>query len=201
VGVGLVIQSDRRRGFGRAAFLFVLSAALVASGCGRPGHGAATDSEKAADVAILNDSLAAELTAVAALDRALPLLRGEMLAAVREFRGQDQAHVDALTKAIRGLGGEAEAEAAEPETLAPRSSAETLVLAYEGESAALAQDLAAPSRLQTSAPRAVTAAIGANHAQHLVVLRQGFGAPLRDAVPEPYESGELPPRTGAEASK
>jgi ferritin-like protein len=206
MGAGRIVQGEIRRGFGRAAaFLVVLVVVLVASGCGRHGHGAATDSEKAADVGILNDSLAGELTAISALDRALPLLSGEMLAVVREFRGQDQAHVDALTKAIRGLGGEVEAEAVEPETPGPRTRAEALSLAYEGESAALAQNLSAPSRLQTPAPRAVTAAIAANHAQHLTVLRQGLGIPLRDAVPQPYESGEPPPpaapAAGAETSK
>lgn len=205
MGAGRIVQSEMRRGFGRAAVLLALVSALVAGGCGRHGHGAATDSEKAADVAILNDALADELTAVAALDRALPLLGGGTLAAVREFRGQDQAHVDALTKAIRGLGGETEAEATEPEAPGPRSWAEALSLAYEAENAALAQDLDAPSRLQASAPRAVTAAIAANHAQHLAILRQALGVPPSAAVPEPYESGDLPPpvtaASGTKASR
>jgi predicted small lipoprotein YifL len=197
MGARQIVLSRARRGFGRAAVFLILAATLAVCGCGRKGHGAQTDSEKAADVAILNDSLAGELTAVAAFERALPLLRGGMLVVAREFRGQDQAHVDALTKAIRGLGGEAEAEAAELEAPGPRDEAEALVLAYEAENTALAEDLAAPPRLQTSAPRAVTAAIGANHAQHLVVLRQGLGVPLRDVVPQPYESGDLPPPTTA----
>lgn len=193
MGAKQIVFSRARRGFGRAAVFLVLVATLAVCGCGRKGHGAQTDSEKAADVVILNDSLAGELTAVAAFERALPLLRGGMGVVAREFRGQDQAHVDALTKAIRGLGGETEAEAAELEAPGPRNEAEALVLAYEAENAALAQDLAAPPRLQTSAPRSVTAAIGANHAQHLVVLRQGLGASLSAAAPQPYESGDLPP--------
>lgn len=207
MGAGQIIQSETRRGFGRVAAVLAVAlvATLVACGCGGGGDDATTDSEKAADVAILNEALAEELTAVAAFARVLPLLHGEMLSVAREFRGQDQAHVDGLTKTIRGLGGETEAEAAEPEGSGPKNRAEALTLAYEAENAALAEDLGAPSRLHTEAPRAVTASIAANHAQHLVVLRQGLGVPLAGAVPEPYESGELPPPTaavaGAEASK
>jgi hypothetical protein len=190
------VVSRQRRGLGRVVVFVgvVLAIAIAAAGCGRKGHGAATDSEKASDVAILNDSLAWELTAVAAYDRALPLLSGRSFAIAREFRGQDQAHVDGLTKAIRGLGGETEAEAIAPEQPQPppdRRGALTQI--YEAENAALAQDLDAPPRLQTSAPRAVTAAVAAGHAQHLAILRQLLGASLAAAVPQPYESGEEPP--------
>src|SRR5690242_2869808 len=91
--------SSRRRGLGRVVVLLGLLV-LVLAGCGKSGHGAATDSEKAGDVEILNAVLGQELTTVDAYGRALPLLHGQALAATSEFRGQDQAHVDALTKAI-----------------------------------------------------------------------------------------------------
>ncbi len=190
------IVSGQRRGLGRVVVVSAALLALFASGCGRHGQGAKTDTEKAADVEILNDALAAELTAVATWDRALPRLRGRALVVGHELRGHDQAHLDALTKAIRGLGGETEAEAEELEPAPPAGRADALRLAYEAENAALAQDLAAPSRLQTAAPRAVTAAVGASHAQHLVLLRQLLGAPLAGAVPQPYESGDEPPPGG-----
>jgi len=197
MGAWHFIVSGRRRGPGRVVVVFASALALLAGGCGKHGQGAKTDSEKAADVAILNDALAAELTTVAAWDRALPHLRGRALAVGRELRGQDQAHLDAITKAVRGLGGEIEAEAEELEPARPAGPGDALRLAYEAENAALAQDLAAPSRLQTGAPRAVTAAIGASHAQHLVLLRQLLGVPPAGAAPQPYESGdEPPPRSG-----
>jgi hypothetical protein len=123
----------------------------------------------------------------------LALLRGRQLALARELRGQDQAHVDALTKAIRGLGGETEAEASEPEGPLPRDGNDALLLAYEGENAALAAALDAAPRLRSSPPRALAAALAASHAQHLVVLRQSLGADLAAAVPEPFETGDLPP--------
>lgn len=185
--------SRQRRGFGRAAVFLVAVLAILASGCGRPGHGAETDSEKAADVEILNAILAQELTTVAAYGQALPHLRGRTLAIAGRFREQDQVHVDALTKGIRGLGGEIDAEAAELEPPGPHGQAEALVLAYEEENAALSEAQSGVVHLQSTAPRALAAALAASHAQHLAILRQGLGTGLAGAVPEAFESGEEPP--------
>jgi rubrerythrin len=169
--------SRRRRGFGRAAaILSVLT--LAVAGCGRSGHGAATDSDKAADVEVLDTVLAQELTSVDAYARVLPLLRGPALAVARQFRGQEQAHVDAVTKAIRGVGGETEAEASEFEAPGPKSPEEALRFAYEEENAALGQALEAAPHLNTSAPRMLAAALAASHAQHIAVLRQLLGEDL-----------------------
>lgn len=194
--------SRQRRGFGRAVvFLVAVLAvlAMAANGCGRPGHGAETDSEKAADVEVLNAILAQELTTVAAYEEALRRLRSPMLAIARGFRGQDQVHVDALTKAIRGLGGETDAEASELEPPGPRDQAEALVLAYEEENAALSEAQSGVAHLQFTAPRTLAAALAASHAQHLAILRQGLGAGLAASVPNAFESGdEPPPATAAE---
>src|SRR4051794_36415174 len=111
--------SSQRRGLGRAA-AFAVVLAIGASGCGSSGPEAVTDSEKAADVEVLNSILSQELTTVDAYARALPLLRGSALAIAGQLRGQDQAHVDAATKAIRGLGGETDAEADELEPPGPK---------------------------------------------------------------------------------
>jgi rubrerythrin len=186
--------SERRHGVSRAVSVFVLALVLFA-GCGHSGHGAATDSEKAGDVEILNAALARELTAVEVYTKGMARLHGPLLALGRQLRGQDQAHVDALTKAIRGLGGEIDAEAEELESRRPSDEAEALTLAYEEENAALAGSLEATPRLQTSAPRALAAALATSHAQHLVVLRQALGADPLAAVPEPFEPGDLPPPT------
>jgi hypothetical protein len=187
-----MVVSGRRRGFDRAVAILLALLAVGIGGCGGGGGGGATDPEKAADVAVLNDLLARELTAIEAYRGALPLLRGRALAVARELRGQDQAHVDALTKVIRGLGGEVEAEAAELQP-PPKGRAAALTLAYEVENAALGDDLGAPARLRTPAPRSVTPAVAASHAQHLTILRQLLGAGLAAAVPEPFESGSQPP--------
>lgn len=184
--------SSRRRGLGRAAVLLG-AVALALAGCGKSGHGAATDSEKAADVEVLNAMLGQELTTVDAYRQVVPLLGGQALAVALQFSGQDQAHVDAVTKAIRGIGGETEAEATEPEEPAPKTREDALLLAYEMENASLAEALDATPHLQTPAPRMLAASLAASHAQHVAALRQLLGADLAASVPDAFETGDIPP--------
>ncbi len=185
--------SGRRRGNCRAAVFLALAAALLVAGCGGSGQAASSAEERAADAEVLNGLLARELTAVASYRRSLPLLRGEALVLAAQLRGQDQAHLDALTKSIRGNGGETEAEASEPEEPGPEDRREALTLAYEEENAALSAAIGAAARLQTSAPRGLAAALAASHAQHLVLLRQLLGTPLPASAPKSFENGEEPP--------
>jgi Ferritin-like domain len=189
---------DGRCGLGRTARLLALCAALalLVAGCGKSGHGASTDPEKASDASILNEALAQELTAVDAYARGLPLLRGRMRAVGRELHAQEEEYVDALTRAIRGVGGRTEAEASKAEAPAPHDQREVLTGLYELESAALAADIAAAPRLYTSAPRSLASSLAAGHAQHLVVLRQGLGASPAASVPEAFDGGEVPPPGG-----
>jgi hypothetical protein len=184
--------SSQRRGFGRVAVV-VVALAIAAAGCGRSGQGAATDSDKAADVEVLNAVLSQELTTVDAYGHALGHLHGRSLALAEQLRGQDQTHLDAITRAIRGVGGETDAEAAEFEPPGPRGRKEALVLAYEEENASLGEALDAAPHLNTPAPRTLAAALAASHAQHLAVLRQLLGASLAASIPEAFEAGDVPP--------
>ena len=109
---------------------------LAAGGCGDSGHGAETNPEKGSDAAILNEGLSRELTALDAYTRGNGLLRGRERALGRQLRAQEQEYVDALTKAIRGLGGDTEAEAEELDFSQVKDQAAFLALAYELESAA-----------------------------------------------------------------
>jgi ferritin-like protein len=190
---------DGRRGFGRAAPLLCagIAAAALLAGCGGSGHGAETDPEKASDAAVLNDALSQETTAVEAYAGGLPLLHGRVRAVGREFHAQEQEYVDAVTKAIRGLGGSVDAEHGQPELAGVNDQAGFLALAYEMENAALASYLDAAPRLNTSAPRGLAASLAAAHAQHLVVLRQALGAGLASSVPRAFDGGEEPPPAGA----
>lgn len=187
-----------RRGFGRAAAFLALflSLALVAGGCGASGHGAETDPEKGRDAEFLNEALSRELTMLGAYMRGRPLLRGPQRAVGRQLRAQEQEYADALTRGIRGLGGEIEAEPEELEFAGVKDQAAFLALAYELEGAALAFYEGAAPRLYTSAPRTLDAALAAGHAQHLVVLRQGLGASRAESVPEAFDGGEVPPPAG-----
>jgi Ferritin-like domain len=189
-----------RRGFGRAATalaLALIGILILASGCGDSGHGAETDPEKGSDAAILNEALSRELTMLDAYTRGRPLLRGPQRAVGRQLRAQEQEYADALTKAIRGLGGDTEAEAEELDLGRAKDQSAFLALAYELESAALAFYEEAAPRLYTSAPRTLATSLAAGHAQHLVVVRQGLGASPAASVPEAFDGGEVPPPGGS----
>jgi hypothetical protein len=188
----------RRRGFGRAAcFLALALAPLALAGCGDSGHGAETNPEKGSDAAVLNEGLSRELTALDAYTRGNGLLRGSQRALGRRLRAQEQEYVDALTKAIRGLGGDTEAAAEELDFTQVKSQDAFLTLAYELESGGLAFYEAVAPRLNTSAPQTLDTALAAGHAQHLVVLRQALGAGRAASVPEGFDGGEVPPPGGS----
>jgi Ferritin-like domain len=182
----------RRRGAIRVVALFtVVALAATAAGCGDDQR--ASDDEKAADVEILNAALARELTVASAYARGQHLLRGPYRAVGHEFNAQAQEHANALTKAVRGLGGKTDAEQEELDFAGVADQAGFLTLAYGLENAALAAYLEAAPRLATEAPRTLAASIGASHAQHLVVLRQGLGAGPAESASEAFEPGDLPP--------
>jgi len=163
----------RRHGFGRAAALLsiALSAAIVAlGGCGSSGHGAETDPEKGSDAAILNAALTHELTLRDAYTRGRPLLHGRWRPIVRRLRAEQQEYVDAITKAIRGLGGDAEAEAEELDLGEVKGQTALLALAVELEAAARDYYVDQAPDLYTPAPRTLDAWLAAGHGEHLGVL-------------------------------
>lgn len=168
---------DGRRGFGRAVVVSALILAILVAmgGCGPSGHGAETDPEKGSDAAILNRGLARELTLLAVYTRTLPLLRGERVAVVRRLRAEQQEFVDDVTKAIRGLGGDTEAEADEPGLAQDAGRAALLGLARELEQGALDFYVGEAAHLHTAAPRTLGAWLAAGHAQHLILLPSGEG--------------------------
>jgi hypothetical protein len=167
-----------RRGFGRAAAALALLLAafiVVAPGCGDSGHGAETDPEKGSDAAILNAALARELTLRDVYTEGRRLLSGREREVGRLLRAQQGEYVDALNKAIRGLGGdtEAEAEALPPDGL--ESEAALLALAGELEEGALDFYVDEAAHLYTPAPRTLDAWLAAGHGGHLAMLPAGRG--------------------------
>jgi rubrerythrin len=166
------------------------------AGCGGGGGGSATDGEKAGDVEVLNTALSQELTAIDAYAHGLPLLHGQALALTRQFRIQEQEHVDGITRAIRGLGGKTEVDKNPLDYSGLETEADFLFLAYEEENALVAFYMNAIPKLETGGPRALLAAIAANEAEHLVVLRQGLGAHPGELAPEAFETGEAAAPTG-----
>jgi ferritin-like protein len=188
----------RRRGTGRAVTaLSIAAAVLISAGCGKSGEGAVTNPEKGSDAEILNAALSRELTTFDVYTRGRRMLRGQVRALGRQLRAQQQEYVNALTKAIRGLGGDTEAEPDALDFSPVGSQADLLSLLYELESASLAAYVEAAPRLFTAAPRTLDASLAAGHAQHLVVLRQALGVEPTASVPEAFDGGEVPPPTGA----
>jgi rubrerythrin len=168
--------------------------ALTLAACGGDDGGTTTAvPDKAADAETLNDVLARELAAIRAYERTLPLLEGTALAAAREFRAQEQEHVDAVVKALRGLGEAAEPEEEEIESEGLKTQADALEFLYEVESVSVAYYLRAISHLTSSWPRALLGSVAANQAQHLVVLRRLLGADRAESIPEAFEDGTTPP--------
>ncbi len=177
-----------RRALLAAALAGLLAATL--SACGDGGSSTANDRER--DVKVLNEVLGRQLAAVAAYERVLPKLRGADLAAARQFRAQEQEHVDATTKTLRGIGGESDppAERIEANDLTTRS--DRLEFLYEMESATIDAELNAVLRLTTDWPRPLIASMAANQAQRLVLLRRALGASPLATIPSAFETGETP---------
>ncbi|HEX3242217.1 MAG TPA: ferritin-like domain-containing protein [Solirubrobacterales bacterium] len=181
---------------GRFATIALLLIVVVVTGCGKPGHGAETDSQKGSDAEILNAALGQELTALEVYTEGMSRIGPRFTPAARRLRAQEQEYVSAIAKAIRGLGGRATATAVEIDLGELHNQRDVLTLAYELESAALASDIEAAPRLFSDAPRTLAASLAAGHAQHLVVIRQGLGAPLSKAFPKAFDGGEVPPPGG-----
>jgi rubrerythrin len=185
-----------RGGAARRALLTAASCALAAAAlaaCGGSGGTTTAVPDKAADAETLNNVLARELAAVRAYERTLPLLHGPALASVRRFRAQEQEHVDAVVKALRGLGEVAAPEREEIESEGVKTPADALGFLYEVESVSVANDLRAISHLTAPWPRSLLGSIAANQAQHLVALRRALGASAAESIPEAFEDGTAPP--------
>jgi hypothetical protein len=185
-----------RGGARRALVATLLPLALVFPFAGCGGGGDATASavpDKAADAEVLNRLLGRELAAIQAYERVLPRLHGVDLAMARRFHAQEQEHVDAIVKALRGLGAKAEPEEEEIESEGLGTRADQLGFLYELESHSIDNDLRAISDLIAPWPRSLLGSIAANQGQHLVLLRRALGAPPLATVPEAFENGTAPP--------
>jgi hypothetical protein len=176
--------------------LLALLVLVSLAGCGGDGGGGAGTAadEKASDAEIVDVAVTQELTLVEAFHLAEPFLRRpEARALFRRFAAQEREHIDGWTKAMRGLGGELDAEAEELDLSAVKSERDALLFAYELVSLELTHFLDDVTHLQTRAPQSFAASTAASQAQHLVVLRQLLGADLSEAVPEAFDTGEVPP--------
>jgi hypothetical protein len=175
----------------RRALVFSIAALALAAGLGACGGGdGGSTTDKAADVKVLNEILARQLAAVNAYGQALPALRGADLALARRFRAQEQEHVNATTKTLRGLEAEADPPSETIEAGDLKTPQDALQFLYELESATIDAELHAVDKLTIGWPRPLVASMAANQAQRLVLIRRALGADAAELVPGAFETGE-----------
>jgi hypothetical protein len=186
------------------ATLAALILISLLDGCGGGGDGSTsaasvTDARpmpsatESADAALLNKVLGRQQAAIVAYGQVIPKLAPRRARTAAYFRAQEQEHVDAVLKALRGLKGAAEPR---PETIEPgilKTNGERLEFLYEIESGTIDLELSAIGDLEASWPRSLLASTVADQAQHLTLLRQDLGAGPLASVPVPFENGTAPP--------
>jgi hypothetical protein len=174
----------------------ILAVAMLVAGCGGGGGGdggsAGIQSDKAADVELLNGVLSRQLGAVEVYERIFAGLHGHDRPLARRFRAQEQEHAEAILKVLRALGGEAEAEPEEVDVPALSSRADRLGFLYELEGKTIDYELSIVTRLTEGWPRSLLSSIVANQAQHRLLLRQLLGERGSDAIPSAFEDGTDP---------
>lgn len=190
----MALNRITRGGVVRRAALLSLATLLLAAAfgaCGEGGEVTTAVPDKEGDAEVLNRILTRQLAAIGAYDRSIPALRGMNLEMAREFRAQEQEHADAVVKALRGIGGEAEPKDEEIEASGLKQPADYLEFLYEVESATIDDELNAIANLTAPWIRPLLATMVANQAQHLVLLRRALGAKPLETVPEPFEDGAV----------
>lgn len=169
----------------------VVLAAIAVAGCGG-GGGSTGASEKERDAKLLNDVLGRQMAVVKTYPKVLPILAGADHAMAQQFLAQEQEHLDATTKTLRGMGVKAEPSEESIDLSTLKTRADSLEFLYEMESATTDFELSVVGKLDAGSPRPLIASMVANQAQRLVLLRQALGAKRVDAIPSAFETGEIP---------
>jgi hypothetical protein len=189
--------SPNRITLGGASVVILLVAALLA-GCGGGASSTSTATEAASvttspDGELLDKVLARQEGAVAAYSEVIPHLSPRFAHMASYFRAQEQEHVDAVVKALRGIGAPAATGPEEIEVGEPKTDEERLVFLYKLEGATIDEELSAISQFEAAWPRSLLASTIANQAQHQTLLRQALGAGPLASVPVPFENGTASP--------
>jgi Ferritin-like domain len=139
-----------------------------------------------ADVPILNALLDLERHTVAAYAAGIPLLTGEAAKAAKQFLAQELAHEVALTDLITEAKQKPAKARASYDLGHPQNAEQVLALLHRLERAQLSAYTSMIPNLIPGRVRSTVAAIYANDAQHLTVLRAAIGL---DPVPSAFASG------------
>lgn len=182
-----------RRGLPVAVAVAVFAMAAALAGCGGAGDQGPTGAvaDRSGDAVVLNQVLSRQEAAVHAYRDATRWLSMPFLRMARRFQAQEEEHVDATMKALRGIGEAADPEPEAISTHQVRSQAAALAFLYGVEQATIEAESSAIGALSAPAARTLLAATMANQAQHLVWLRRALGAKPLETVPEAFESGSV----------
>jgi rubrerythrin len=181
---------SRRRFFQGAGVTIVGGSAAFLAACGDDDEEVITSAGvegTGRDVGVLNSALALELTAIEAYTEGAALLKGPVLEAGKVFLAQEQEHANSLTKAIKQLGGTANAKAIKLDFTGLRNQTDVLEFATDLENVAIAAYVNAVPRLSTGDLRATVAQIVTNEAEHVSVLQGALGA---QPVPAAFVTGD-----------
>lgn len=138
------------------------------------------------DISILAGLLDLERHTIAAYTAGIPLLPHPSDRAAQQFLTQELAHAQALSDLIRKAGGKPNKPRPSYDLGHPRTDAQVLGLLSNLESAQLSAYVNAIPLLTPGRLRSAVAAIFANDAQHLAVLRQQLG---RNPIPSAFVTG------------
>jgi hypothetical protein len=151
-------------------------AAVALTGCGSSGRRVRiADGAADRDATILNELLGLERRAIAAYTASIPLLAGYERRAATVFLRQELDHAGELLGQIKRVGGVANPRAGTYPLGRPGSRRHLLALLHELERAELAGYVNALPRLSPGVLRQTAAAILADDAQHVAVLRGALG--------------------------
>jgi hypothetical protein len=138
------------------------------------------------DVAILDTLLDLEQHAIAGYTAGIPLLDRPTAKAAQQFLSQELAHSQALSDLIRRAGGKPQKPRTSYDLGHPTTNAQVLALLRDLENAQLSAYVQMIPQLTPGRLRSAVAAICANDAQHLAVLRQQLG---QNPVPSAFVTG------------
>jgi bacterioferritin (cytochrome b1) len=165
-------------------------AALALGGCGSssnlPNVRKISPQARSVDVEILNGLLDLEYKAIAAYTAGIPLLTSHVQTAARQFLSQEITHAGELYGLIKQARGIANKRQASYPFGAPRGHKDVIELLHRLEQAEIAGYLDAIPNVSPGSVRAALAAILANDAQHVVVLRRALRV---EPIPAPFVTG------------
>jgi hypothetical protein len=181
--------SPSRRGLLRAAGAGV--AGLVVAGCGGSQSLKAQVNNSAqvlgTDIDLLNGLLHLEHVAIYAYTAATPVLPSSMTKAGALFLNDELNHAGALAGWVKAAGGMPIEQAPSYPIGHPGTSQEVLDMLRGIENMQISAYLGAIARLEPGEVKQSIAAIMANDAQHVAVVRAGLGQP---AVPAAFVTGQ-----------